>query len=411
MIIAPGWTYGNRVRLLENGEEYYPAVLAAIRSARREVLLETFILFEDRVGRELQAALIGAATRGVRVEVTADAYGSPDLSAEFLGELSGAGVRFHFFDPRPRIFGMRTNTLRRLHRKLLVIDRRKAFVGGINFSEDHLADFGPMAKQDYAVEVEGPVVDDIRALMEALIGAQPMPRTRPWWRLPSFPLPVRESRPDGAAITFVWRDNANHRDDIELHYRAAIRAARRDVLIANAYFFPGYRLLRELRLAAKRGVHVRLLLQGVPDHRMMRWAARTLYDFLLRSGVEIYEYCERSFHGKVAVIDDDWTTIGSSNLDPLSLSLNLEANLVIRDQALSRELHSRLDLLIRNHCEAIDPHRARRRTLWRQLFSYFVFHVVRRYPKWAGWLPMRKQRVVIAEVDGTTTEAVRRDAA
>lgn len=394
---APGWTYGNRVRLLENGEEYYPTVFAAIRGARLEVLLETFILFDDKVGRQLQEALIAAALRGVRVEVTADAYGSPDLSEAFLSELAAAGVRFHFFDPRPRLLGMRTNAFRRLHRKLVVIDRRRAFVGGINYSEDHLYDFGPLAKQDYAVDVEGPVVDDIRLLVETSNASKRLPRTRPWWRMPVFPAPLRDPVPSGAAMSFVWRDNDRHRDDIELHYRAGLRNARRDVLIANAYFFPGYRLLRELRMAARRGVRVRLVLQGTPDRPIMRWAARTLYDFLLRGGVQIYEYCERPFHGKVAVIDDTWATIGSSNLDPISLSLNLEANLIIHDRAFNDDLRTSLERLVREHCKAIDPAGARRRTLWRQLISYVVFHVVRRFPAWAGWLPMREQKAVPVE--------------
>lgn len=406
-----GWTYGNRVRLLENGEEFYPAVFEAIRAARREVLLETFILFADKVGRELQSALIAAAARGVRVDVTADAYGSPDLSEDFLAEMAAAGVRFHFFDPQPRLLGMRTNAFRRLHRKIVVIDRKTAFVGGINYSEDHLQDFGPLGKQDYAVEIQGPIVEDIRLLVETSIASRKMPRDRPWWRVRVFPPPLGEGRPEGAAIKLVWRDNDHHRDDIEQHYRAAIRAAQRDVLIANAYFFPGYRLLREMRHAARRGVSVRLVLQGMPDRPIMRWAARTLYDFLLRVGVRIYEYCERPFHGKVAVIDDDWATVGSSNLDPVSLSLNLEANVIIHDRTFNRELRERLERLVREHCMAIEPEQARRRTLARQLLSYLMFHVVRRFPSWAGWLPQREQKTVPVAIPVDSSGEAPRDKA
>src|SRR5690606_22017618 len=155
------WTSGNALTLLENGEAFFPAAFEAIRAAEHSVVLETFIVFEDRVGRALQEALIDAARRGVRVDVTVDGYGSADLTDEFIAALTTAGVAFHVYDPRPKRLGMRTNLFRRLHRKVIVVDGVLAFIGGINFSADHLADFGPTAKQDYAMSIRGPLVDDI----------------------------------------------------------------------------------------------------------------------------------------------------------------------------------------------------------------------------------------------------------
>ena len=163
------WRSGNRVRLLENGEEYFPAVFEAIRAARHEVIVETFIVFEDKVGLELHAALIEAARRGVQVDVLVDGFGSSDLTPAFKASLAEAGVRLRSFDPAARILGIRANVLRRMHRKLVVVDGAVAFVGGINFSADHLADFGPEAKQDYAVELEGPIVQDIHRYVAAAI--------------------------------------------------------------------------------------------------------------------------------------------------------------------------------------------------------------------------------------------------
>ncbi|MBF3116745.1 cardiolipin synthase ClsB, partial [Pseudomonas aeruginosa] len=163
------WRDGNRVELLINGEEYFPRLFQCIAEARREILLETFIIFEDEVGRQLQEALSAAAERGVEVQVTVDGYGTASLSPDYLARLTAAGVRVHLFDPRPRLLGMRTNLFRRLHRKLVVIDRQQAFVGGINYGEDHLVRRGNMAKQDYAVRVEGPVVRDIRQACLALL--------------------------------------------------------------------------------------------------------------------------------------------------------------------------------------------------------------------------------------------------
>ncbi|MBC8055345.1 MAG: cardiolipin synthase ClsB, partial [Rhizobiales bacterium] len=313
------WIPGNQAELLENGEAFFPAVFAAIRAAEREVIIETFILFEDKVGTELHAALLEAAGRGVQIDLMVDGFGSSDLTGGFVGALTGAGVRVRSFDPTSRFMGMRVNVLRRMHRKIVVVDGRLAFVGGINFSADHLADFGPLAKQDYAVALRGPIVGEIhRFAKNAMSGGRAGNRDARAAVLPS---------PAGSVeAQFVTRDNVEHTNAIERHYRAAIRSARKRVLIANAYFFPGYRLLREMRRAARRGVDVQLILQGEPDMPIVKTAAALLYDHLQRDGVKIHEYCKRPLHGKVAVVDDDWSTVGSSNLDPLSLSLNLEAN-------------------------------------------------------------------------------------
>ena len=378
------WRDGNRLRLLENGEEFYPRVLATIAEARREVFVETFILFDDVVGRQVQQALIAAARRGVRVELTVDGYGSPDLGGEFLRAMTAAGVHVHVFDPKPRLLGLRFNIFRRLHRKITVVDNRRAFVGGLNFAHDHLRDFGEGAKQDYAVEIEGPLVADIRALAASAVA----PVSHWWHRRPPPAAPPSPGPAGTATARLVWRDNDRRRDEIERHYRDAIRAARREVIIANAYFFPGYRLLRELHAAARRGVAVHLILQGGrADMPIVRWVATTLYDYLLLAGVRIHEYCERPLHAKVAVVDGEWATVGSSNLDPLSLSLNLEANVIVRDAVFARRLAERLMMLIRESCTAVDPAQARRRTLWRQVLSFLAFHVARRFPAWAGWLP------------------------
>ena len=394
------WVPGNRLELLENGEEYFPRVFAAIARAEREVFVETFILFDDHTGRGLQAAVIAAARRGVRVELTVDGYGSADLPDAFIAAMTGAGVRFHVFDPRPRLLGFRTNLFRRLHRKLVVIDGRLAFVGGINFADDHLRASGPGSKQDWAVQVEGPVVDDIHRLVESFAGPVETrwQRLRRWTRgrrsLAAAAQHARAGEADAtlAQAALVVRDNQGHRQDIERHYRAAIRSARRELIIANAYFFPGFRLLRALRGAARRGVDVCLILQGRPDMPFVRWATVTLYDYLLLGGVKIYEYRERPLHGKVAVVDDDWSTVGSSNLDPLSLFLNLEANLIIRSRDFAFILRERLRRLIREHCEQLDAQQARERTLPRQLLSFLAFHLMRWFPSLAGWLPAHTPR-------------------
>jgi cardiolipin synthase len=391
--VKPRWTEGNSVRLLENGEDFFPAVFDAIRGAEHEVIVETFILFEDKVGLELHAALIDAANRGVRVDLMVDGFGSADLSARFVDELCASGARLRTFDPGWRLFGQRLNVLRRMHRKLVVVDARLAFVGGINFSADHLGDFGPMAKQDYTVALRGPVVDDIRRFALAAIGAAELdkPLPPPSWR--DGPLQAEGQ----VRALFVTRDNQRHHNAIERYYRLAIRRARHHVLIANAYFFPGYRVLRQLTRAARRGVRVQLVLQGEPDMPIVKTAAQMLYGYLQRHGVEVYEYCRRPLHGKVAVVDDEWSTVGSSNLDPLSLSLNLEANVVLHDTVFAAELRQRLQLLIENDCKSIEPQPRPKSDLWLQFRNFVLFHFLRRFPAWARILPEHAPQLVLPE--------------
>jgi cardiolipin synthase len=378
------WVEGNSVQLLINGEQYYPRVFEAMAKAREEILLETFIIFDDKVGQQLQQVLIDAARRGVRVEVAADGYGTADLPAAFISAMTDAGVSFHAFDPQPRLLGMRTNLFRRLHRKIVVVDGERAFIGGINYSADHLGDFGAMAKQDYAVEVTGPVVAQVHASSKRLMSPVLQP--------PSAVRPVTEPA-GGSDAVLIERDNGMRSNDIEAHYLQAFRKARQRIVVANAYFFPGYRLMRELRNAARRGVEVHLILQGQPDMRWVRALSRLLYNYLLRDGVMIHEYCQRPLHGKVALVDDQWVTVGSSNLDPLSLSFNLEANLFIRDRAFNQQLHQHLQALASEQCKPVTLERMIRGYWWRAPLIFACFHVIRHFPRIAGWFPAHRQRL------------------
>lgn len=398
------WRDGNQVELLENGEDFFSRVNEAIAGAREEILIETFILWEDQVGKELHAGLLAAAGRGVRVVVTVDGFGSDSLSEQFVGELTEAGVRFQVYDPRPRQFGMRTNVFRRLHRKLTIIDGRIAFVGGINFSAEHIDDGGPITKQDYAVMVRGPLVDDIHAFARtAFAEVRRISEVVP----PVMASPLRPANPPAGSMRalFVTRDNERHRTDIERHYLHAISSAKHRIIIANAYFLPGYRLLRDLRQAVERGVEVTLILQGDPDMPAVKAASMRLYDYLVNGGVRILECRERQLHGKVAVIDDEWATVGSSNLDPLSLSLNLEANVIIRDRAFNRVLDERLQNLMQARCTTVRAEHVPRRTMGRVAVNAVVFHFLRHFPAWAGWLPAHTPKLALMRPPSGATRA------
>ena len=381
------WISGNRVDLLENGDAYFPAVFDAIDAAKREVLIETFILFEDGVGRDLQQRLINAAARGVEVDLTVDGFGSPNLSNGFVSALTDAGARLHVYEPTPLVRHLKP--LRRLHRKIVVVDAQVAFIGGINFSVDHLESHGAKAKQDYAVRIQGPIVDRIHRFARKTLA--PVRRRlnleRPALRengqaASSGAVSEPGQLGGGVEVALVSRDNRHHRSDVERAYRMAIRTARDTVWIANAYFFPGYRLLRDLRRAAQRGVKVQLILQSDPDVAIARTAGELLYESLMKDGVLIHEYCRREMHGKVAIVDDIWTTVGSTNLDPLSLSLNLEANVLIRDAEFAATLRRSLQYLIENDCKQLKPHVLPRLTMWRYLMVSLAYHISRGFPRW-----------------------------
>jgi cardiolipin synthase len=379
------WRDGNSVELLINGEAFFSSVFASIRSAQQEVLIETFIIFEDRVGEGLQQAVIEAAERGVRVVITVDDYGTSDLSSSFVARMIAAGVQIQLFDPRPKFMGMRTNLFRRLHRKVVVIDGELAYIGGINYSVDHMTDSGITDKQDYAVKVRGPIVADIYRSTLNMLG--------PALRQTFSPLKAVTRQAGSARILIAERDNRRHTTDIEEQYLLAMRSATQRITIANAYFFPSYRFLRELRNAARRGVKVTLLLQGQPDMPFVRMCSRLTYTWLLREGVLIHEYKQRALHGKVALIDHEWSTVGSSNLDPLSLALNLEANLFIRDQALNRQLHGHLHELAGSQSKQVNLKGLARGQWWRSPMIFLSFHFLRHFPALAGLFPVHGLRL------------------
>ncbi|HSC66731.1 MAG TPA: cardiolipin synthase ClsB [Cellvibrio sp.] len=403
------WREGNDVKLLINGDEFYPRVFECIRNAKEEILLETFIVYEDEVGHQLQQELIAAAKRGVSIDITVDDYGTWDLSPEFTDALAAAGVRLHIFDPQPKLWGVRLNLFRRLHRKLIVIDRELAFVGGINFSFDHLLRSGAEAKQDYAVEVRGPVVADIhQTCMLLLLRASTRKERRQYIEnaRAEAPEPVGNMR-----ALIVERDNGRHSKDIERHYLLAARLAQKRLVIANAYFFPGYRLLREFRRAAQRNVEVILILQGQPDMPWVTALSRLLYNYLLRSGVKVYEYCKRPLHGKVALMDDKWATVGSSNLDPLSLALNLEANIIIEDAEFNQHLYEHLSELVEKDCKQLDRETVARGLWWRAPIIFLSFHFLRRFPTIMGWLPAHAHELKLVTTSEDYVEKKSNDSA
>lgn len=342
----PSFVDGNRVQLLQNGGEFFPALLADIGSAREYVFLETYIFHDDAVGRALSEALAAAARRGAQVYLLVDGFGTPSLGTKNEALLLAAGVNLRVFRPE-RWWNMSPSRLRRMHRKLAVVDGQVGYVGGINVLDDLVdPNYGRLdqPRLDFAVRAAGPIV----AAMEHAARRQ-------WLTMQITSAPVREvwsdflerprvpdPLPDGVPAAFVKRDNLGNRRTIERAYLHAIGHARREVWICNAYFVPGVRFRRALSRATARGVRVVLLLQGRKEYRLQHYATHALYGDLLNAGIEIHEYRESFLHAKVAVVDDSWSTVGSSNLDPFSLLLAREANLIVRDAAFAARLKAAL---------------------------------------------------------------------
>jgi len=327
---------GNRITLLRSGAEFFPALISECDAARREIHLETYIFEADETGRAVAHALMRAARRGVATHVMVDGFGSQRLDRTLAAEMREAGVRLLVYRRNISPWTLRRTRLRRLHRKIALFDATTGLVGGINI-EDELA----VPRLDYAVRVEGPLVADMYSVVKRLWGrvnAAGIGSRYPGHRWLS---PSAEPRGSQRAA-FVVRDNIMHRRDIEQHYLAAIAAAREEILIANAYFLPGRTFRRALLDAAARGVRVTLLLQGRVEYILQHYATRALYGPFLDAGISINEYQQGFLHAKVAVIDGHWATVGSSNIDPFSLLLAREANVIIEDAVFARELREEL---------------------------------------------------------------------
>ena len=370
------FTDGNRIRLLSTGQEYFPQLLRAIAAAHRSIHLEAYLYEDDPIGRQVTEALVQAAGRGVQVHLIIDGFGGGEHVRRLARELLPHGVQIRIYRPE-RWWRVQRRLFRRLHRKLVVIDQTLAFVGGINVIAEPANEPGP--RLDFAVACEGPIVSPITLSAERLWWTLSLPRLSE----PAAPFPRRVGLPTqqpvrgGVRAALLLRDNLLHRRTIERAYTEALAAARRDVLIANAYFIPGRRFRTALLEAARRGVRVRLLLQGRVEHVVQFFAQHALYGQLLAGGITIHLYTRSFLHAKAAVIDDEWATVGSSNLDPYSLLMAREANVLVRDSAFSAALRTRLEQAIAAESIQFGAEDLLRRSWLTRVFDWIAFGFTR----------------------------------
>lgn len=398
--MPPSLRPGHSVQLLVTGQAFFPALTAALDSARHEVYLETYIFHDDASGEQVLAALERAGLRGVAVYLVVDGIGTPQWPQRWRERLRHSGVQWQQFSPLGSLGLLIPGRWRRLHRKLCVVDRELAFCGGINVLDDFFElnhGLQTTPRFDFAVQVRGPLVADIHRAMDQFW--QRLLATRQLERgefrgarraLEHLAVLARTSAevepgvagtlvnpPSGMRAALLLRDNLRNRAGIERAYRHAIAHAKHEVLISNAYFLPGAKLRRALVHAVQRGVRVRLLLQGRYEFFMQFHAAKPFYGALLAAGVEIHEYQAGFLHAKVAVIDGRWATVGSSNLDPLSLLLAREANVVVDDADFAATLLAPLNAAIAQHSQQLDKTRFEHRPLWQRLQGRLAYSLMR----------------------------------
>ena len=382
--------------LLKGGEAFFPALIQAINAARSEVLLETYIFEFEGAVIAVAEALEQAGARGVTVCVVVDGVGTGPLPEEWQQRWRAASVRWRVFNPAQGWRVLLPQGWRRLHRKLCVVDGTVAFCGGINLLDDYYdPNYGKLTKPrlDFSVRVTGPLVADMHGTMIRL-----------WWRMQvareatkfdfegalravrtaaQAGVDMKDAKADDAheaVAALVLRDNVRYRRRIESTYRVAIAQARTEILIANAYFVPGVQLQRALLRAARRGVRITLLLQGRYEYFMQYHASRAVYGVLLKAGIEIIEYDASFLHAKVAVMDaaqGALATVGSSNLDPLSLLLAREANVFVRDDAFAAELRAHLLHAMADQGHRVDPQVHMQRPLITRALTWVAYGLMR----------------------------------
>jgi cardiolipin synthase len=340
-------------------------MLEAIAGAQRQICLETYILRADRIGTRFKEALAARARAGVVVRVIYDAVGSIGLPADYVDELSSAGVQLIEFGPvapwRKR-FGWN----RRDHKKLLIVDGRVAFTGGLNIGDEYdAAELGGGGWHDMSARIEGPAVRELARIFAST-----------WEAEGGSAVPI-ETRADdvSAGLAFVQviaNLGAIRRPRMRRAYLHAIGRARHRISVMNAYFIPDGALRRGFAKAVRRGASVRVIVPSHSDLEPVYYASRHLYARLMRSGVRIFEWQGDMMHAKCAAIDGVWSTIGSYNLDRRSFIHNLEVSLLMIDRVLARELEAQFeaDLLL---CREVDARTWPDRPRWEKLLERFWY--------------------------------------
>lgn len=360
------------VQLVLSGSNYFSAAADIIKSAKRCIHLHTYIYADDHSGNTIRELLIEAAARGVEIYVLADAFGSKELSGEFIASFHKAGIKFRLFSPL--FSGESVILLRRLHHKILVADDKVALVGGINIADKYHGSRNTPSWLDYAVKIEG----DACLYLSELCWNVYFKRRFKEQRVTSL---LKGASQSELQICFRRNDWLRGKDEIHTSLRKAIYNSKKSVILIASYFLPGYLFRKAIRSASRRGVEVSILLAGLSDSSLTRYAEMHLYDFLLKNKVHIYEWPESVMHGKAMVVDQEWATVGSYNLNYLSRYGSIELNVDINSKEFAGKFGDHLRKNVLPKCKRISEENTPTRNFWvrvRNYLAYSFFFLIRK---------------------------------
>ncbi len=363
-------TVSPAIRLVQSGEEFFTALEKLIDTADEVLHLQTYRLADDATGQKILLALKKAAEKGVSIYLLLDAYGSGSLSDGFIAKIKAAGIHLRFFSPlfsfKGWFFG------RRLHHKIALADGRRALVGGINIADRYRGNDSEPAWLDFALWLEGEICQKLQTICTELWGKK---------LLPPIKLLGRKKAP-GSQVTGLTRvihnDWFRYKNQVDDRYRQAVRKSQTTVLIVASYFLPGNRFRREMELATRRGVNIKLVLAGRSDVPMLQFAGSHLYRYLLSKGIEIYEWNASILHAKVMVIDRRWFTLGSFNLNYLSTYGSIETNVESYEPNLVQELCERLENVLENCTRITMEDFEKKAGRWVRFRNWISYRLMRR---------------------------------
>ena len=348
-LISAGYSADNRIEFIHGGREYFRQLLKMIDEAKETIHLQTYIYVNDVTGKQVADALKQAAARHVEVYLLVDGYASQELAPSFIYELEQSGIHFRFFEPilksKYYYFG------RRLHHKLVVTDTRNAMVGGINISDNYNDMPGKPAWLDFAIYVEGEIARELCVLC--------------WKTWKSYPArmgltPCEEKKLDfdfrseeSSWVRMRRNDWVRRKNQVSKSYLGILRQARSEIIIVSSYFLPGKEFRKKIAEAAQRGVKVKLVLAGVSDVAIAKQAERHMYRWLLKNNIEIFEYRPAVLHGKMAICDEQWMTIGSYNVNNISAFASIELNIDIMNERFVRHVKESMQTIIETDCSHI----------------------------------------------------------
>jgi cardiolipin synthase len=366
----------NRIELVRGGAAYFTLLIDMIAGASENIHLQTYIFLDDETGKKVADALVEAAKRHVQVFLMADGYASRGLSPALINRLAEEGVNFRFFEPLFR--GNNFYFGRRLHHKLVVVDTRFALVGGINIG-NHYNDLpGHPGWLDFAIFVEGEIAKDLCVLCcKTWKGFTSGENITP---CDNSRVPFNFGENERTLIRMRRNDWVNRKNQISKTYIEMMLKAESHIFILCSYFLPGSVIRRTIKKAANRGVKITVIVAGKSDLLIAKNAEKYMYDWLLRNKVELFEYQSNILHGKMAVCDSKWLTLGSYNINDISAYASVELNLDVKSERFASEVEQTLVQIIRNDCTPISEELHRRsKNPVKQFFrwlSYVVFRAV-----------------------------------